>query len=86
MRIYEESHSGWMPRSDVYGGYDIVDQNGWALATIPYDYRYTCNATNHFRANLLASAPELFEYVKSSASAGCATAKSLIDKINDRNI
>ena len=32
-------------------------------------------------ARLIALAPELFEYVASSASAGCATAQHLIDKL-----
>jgi hypothetical protein len=32
-------------------------------------------------ARLIVAAPELYEYVKSSASAGCATAQALITKI-----
>lgn len=32
-------------------------------------------------ARLIAAAPELYEYVESSASAGCATAKALLEKI-----
>jgi hypothetical protein len=32
-------------------------------------------------ARLIALAPELYEYVASSASAGCATAQALIDRL-----
>jgi hypothetical protein len=32
--------------------------------------------------NLIAAAPDLYEYVASSASAGCATARAIIDKLN----
>lgn len=86
MKLYEESHAGWTTRNSTPpdGGIEIVDANGWPIATLHYDYRYTSNATNHFRAGLLSSAPGLFEYVKSSAMAGCATAKALVDEIERR--
>ncbi len=79
--LYVESHSGWSLKPDPFGGYQIVDANGWTLARIDYDHRYTSNATNHFRAGLFATAPDLYEYVKSSASAGCATAKALVERV-----
>lgn len=81
MKLYEESHSGWTAKPDGMGGYSIKDANGWTLATLHYDYKFTCNATNHFRSGLLTYAPELFEYIKSSASNGCASAQALVDKI-----
>jgi hypothetical protein len=56
--IFVESHNGWRPVQGESGEWYIIDQNGWTLATIHYDYRYTCNATNRYRANLIASAPE----------------------------
>jgi hypothetical protein len=34
-------------------------------------------------ARLIALAPELYEYVASSAANGCATAKALINKLNN---
>lgn len=37
--------------------------------------------TDYANASLIALAPELFEYVESSASAGCATAAALIAKL-----
>jgi hypothetical protein len=41
------------------------------------------NKTDPYEANarLIAAAPALFEYVESSASAGCATAQALIASI-----
>jgi hypothetical protein len=46
MRFYEESHSGWTAKPNLFGGYEIMDANGWALATLAYDYRgnYTVNS------------------------------------------
>jgi hypothetical protein len=38
--------------------------------------------TQQANACLIAAAPDLYEYVESSASAGCATAKKLMERIN----
>lgn len=45
------------------------------------------NKTDPYEANarLIAASPDLYEYVKSSASAGCATAKLLVEKINSKS-
>lgn len=59
MKLFAESHSGWAARSDMEGGYDIVDANGAVVATLHYDYRHTSNATNRLRAAMLAAAPEV---------------------------
>lgn len=59
--IFLESHTGWKAKQGLAGLYEIVDQNGWALATIHYDYRYTCNATNESRGSLLSAAPEMLK-------------------------
>jgi hypothetical protein len=64
MKVFVESHSGWTAKQTMTGGYDILDQNGWALATLHYDYKFTCNATNHFRANLLSAAPDLLKAIE----------------------
>lgn len=61
MRVTEESHADWSFKSDMVGGYYIVDANGWELAHLKYDYAHTCNATNHHRARLLAAAPEMLK-------------------------
>lgn len=60
-RYYEESHSGWTSAPEMYGTYSILDANGWALATLHYDYRFTSNATNLRRARLISAAPDLLE-------------------------
>ena len=59
VNVYVESHDGWTAKQDMSGGYAILDQNGWALATIHYDYRFTCNATNYHRAAMLSAAPDM---------------------------
>ena len=57
--MFTEHNSGWKPQPDTAGGYDIVEGHGWTLATVNYDYRFTCNATNLSRANMIAAAPEM---------------------------
>jgi hypothetical protein len=54
----------------------IVDRNGRKIGVA-----WGPHAEKVWTAALFAASLELFEYVKSSASAGCATAKTLIDKI-----
>jgi hypothetical protein len=68
--VFTESHSGWTYRQTMTGEYEIIDQSGWALATIHYDYRFTCNATNRYRAELLASAPETRSALAAARLAG----------------
>lgn len=60
MPVFRESNNGWYP-SQTGGGYDIMDENGWALARVNYDYRFTSNATNFSRSHMIAAAPELYE-------------------------
>jgi hypothetical protein len=54
----------------------IVDRNGRKIGVAwgPLDEKV-------WTAALFAAAPDLLEYVQSSASAGCATAKALTAKI-----
>ena len=60
MRFYVESHDGWKADStSIDGQHRIVDANGWTLATVHYDYRYTSNGTNDRRSRMLAAAPEM---------------------------
>lgn len=87
IQIYEESHAGWTAKPNLKGGYDILDANGWPLATLHYDYRFTCNATNHFRSNLFAAAPEMLAALKAivdswpvATSILCEQAKAAVAK------
>lgn len=57
--MFTECHVGWKAQPDMSGGYEIVERHGWTLATVNYDYRFTCNATNLSRANMIAAAPEM---------------------------
>lgn len=43
-----------------------------------------CHTPSEANATLIALAPELYEYVASSASAGCATAQGLIAKLSNQ--
>lgn len=81
----------WVYRDAPYG-YDIfvsditTDRALWVASITTgllgmespfYPTKDACAAN----ARLIAAAPDLFEYVASSASAGCATAQALIDRI-----
>ena len=54
----------------------IVDRTGRKIGVA-----WGPHAEKVWTAALFAGSSELYDYVKSSASAGCATAKALIDKI-----
>lgn len=80
--LYEESHSGWTTRPHVEGGAEILDQNGWPLARINYDYRYTCNATNHHRAKLFAAAPEMLAALQAIGAFPITNERENMDAFN----
>ena len=54
----------------------IADRTGRKIGVV-----WGPTAEKVWTAALFAISPELFEYVKSSASAGCATAKALVAKM-----
>ncbi|EKY30606.1 hypothetical protein HMPREF0185_00185 [Brevundimonas diminuta 470-4] len=61
------------------GWQDIADQSGRTVA-IAIGWGGWTDADLERHARLIAAAPDLFEYVLSSAQNGCATAQQLVSK------
>lgn len=66
---------GWSHKRDC----SVISARGQAIAGAFY-----MGGTEQANANarLIAAAPTMYEYIESSASAGCATAKQILEQIN----